>query len=68
MVSLYLLVIVVGVLLIGAAVFDWEWLYCWWDTTRLLEALGGETAARWYCGLTGAGFILITVLAWVRGD
>jgi hypothetical protein len=65
MVALYLLGIAFGLLLVVAAVRDWEWLYQDWDAA-LLRAVAGEGATRWVCGACGVALVVGVVGLWAR--
>jgi hypothetical protein len=52
MVILSLLIIAVGVWLLISALANWDWYIAITDFAAT-EALFGETAARWLCGLLG---------------
>lgn len=64
MVFLYVFGIAFGLLLVVAALRDWDWLYQDWDTA-ILRAIAGEGATRLVCGVCGLVLIVVAVAHWL---
>lgn len=45
-------VLILGVIFLASAVLNWDWYYFLLDVA-LVDAVLGERACRWVCGLTG---------------
>ena len=64
MATVFLLFFVVGLFLLAAAVFNWDWQYGE-SLAHFLSTFLGESGARWYTGLAGMALVIVTVIYWV---
>lgn len=51
-------VLILGVIFLASAVLNWDWYYFLLDVA-LVDAVLGERACRWVCGLTGVALIAV---------
>ena len=66
MIALHLIGIVIGVLMVLIAVFNWDiWFYD--AESQVIEMIGGEDMVRWYWGGSGVVLIVLTVVDWISG-
>jgi hypothetical protein len=65
MIGLYLVGAVIGLLLLVAAIAEWDGSYGLWDVDAT-RAIFGERAARWFCGLIGVAILVMTGLYWAK--
>jgi hypothetical protein len=63
---LIILGISIGLLMLGAALFNWEWFFMDSDS-RLIKAIGGERTVRIFWGIAGSALIGFTLYGWLWG-
>lgn len=66
MIALYLIGIAIGLFMIVVAIFNWDaWFYD--ADSVMIQWIGGETAVRWYWGISGVALIVAVVTEGIWG-
>jgi hypothetical protein len=63
MIALCIFGVIIGVVMIVGAIFDWDfWLM---PESTLIEMIGGRTVMRWFWGIMGGVWILAALGCWL---